>query len=135
MAGEAKRAATPITDKITLRFAFIVQFPSEKLRAFPSRQCRALHDHNCDRDPESFSDAEKFTAAVQASHAQNTPLIRNTVWVGTIEFSLYVNCLILKAARICDFSAIQRHRPVRIGRQRLVGQRSASAKAASGTRS
>jgi hypothetical protein len=37
MAGEAKRAAAPITDKITLRFAFIVQFPSEKLGAFPSR--------------------------------------------------------------------------------------------------
>jgi hypothetical protein len=30
MAGETKRAATPTTDKITLRFAFIVQSPSEK---------------------------------------------------------------------------------------------------------
>jgi hypothetical protein len=36
-----------------------------------------LHDHNRDRDPKSFSDPEKFIAAAQACHAQNTPLIRS----------------------------------------------------------
>jgi len=31
-----------------------------------------LPDRNCDRARKSFSDTEKFIAAVQASYAQNT---------------------------------------------------------------